>query len=162
MSLRRILVGTSLSRTLVRAGVLAVALLLISQFVLTPIRAVGISMMPAYDDGQLLLLNRLAYRFSTPHRGHIVAIRLAGRQAVLVKRVIGLPGERVRIADGVVLVNDDRIDEPYVQYRLPWNVQEVTLRADEYYVVGDNRSMAERNHDFGVAARHRILGRLIR
>lgn len=162
MSLRRILVGTSLSRTLVRAGVLAVTLLLVSQFVLTPIRAVGISMMPTYDDGQLLLLNRLAYRFSTPSRGDVVAIRLAGGQAVLVKRVIGLPGEHVRIAGGVVLVNDDQLDEPYVRYRLPWNVQEVTLGADEYYVVGDNRSMAERNHDFGVAARQRILGRLIR
>lgn len=162
MSLRRIVFGTSLSRTLVRAGVLAVALVLVSQFVLTPIRAAGISMMPAYDDGQLLLLNRLAYLFSAPSRGDVVAIRLAGRQAVLVKRVIGVPGERVRISDGVVFVNDSPLDEAYVRYRLPWNVQEVVLAADEYYVVGDNRSMAERNHDFGVTARRRILGRLIR
>lgn len=162
MSLRRILFGQSLGRTLLRAGILAAALLLISHFVLSPIRAVGISMMPTYEEGQLLLLNRLAYRYANPRRGDIVAITLPGNHAVLVKRIVGMPGELVRITDGTVFVNNRPLDEPHVRYRIPWNVPEVVLADGEYYVIGDNRSMAVHNHDFGVAARHRILGRLVR
>jgi signal peptidase I len=159
--MRRILFGSSLGRTLLRAGILAAGLLLGSRFVLSPIRAVGISMMPAYDEGQLLFLNRLAYRFGSPSRGDIVAITLPGGHAVLVKRVIGLPGERVRFTDGTVYVDDAPLEEPYVLHRIPWDIPEVTLGRDEYYVVGDNRSMAPHNHDFGIAERGRILGRVL-
>lgn len=161
MSLRRMLIGSSPARTLLRAGVLAASLLAVSQFVLSPVRAVGISMMPTYFDGQFLLLNRLAFLYSTPRRGDIVAIRLAGDMAVLVKRVVGLPGERVQIVEGVVLVDDRPLDEPYVLHRIKWQVPEVTLGADEYYVVGDNRSMASDNHDFGVARLATVAGRVL-
>jgi signal peptidase I len=156
------LIGRSPARTLLRAGVLAITLLGVSQFVLSPVRAVGISMMPTYVEGQFMLLNRLAFRYSTPRRGDIVAIGLAGGLAVLVKRVVGLPGERIRFVDGVLLVNDRPLDEPYVFLRIPWNVPEVTLAADEYYVVGDNRSMAAHNHDFGVARLEKMVGRVLR
>lgn len=162
MSLQRVLFGASIGRTLLRAGIVAAVLLLASRFVLSPVRAVGISMMPTYEEGQLLLLNRLAYRFSEPRRGDVVAITLAREHAVLVKRLIGLPGERVQITEGTVFVDDRPLDEPYVRYRIKWNVEEVTLASDEYYVVGDNRSMAVQNHDFGVAKHRRLLGRLVR
>lgn len=162
MSLRRILFGASFGRTLMRAGILAAALLLVSHFVLSPVRAVGISMMPTYEEGQLLLLNRLAYRYANPRRGDVVAITLPGNHAVLVKRIVGLPGETVRITDGTVFVNNQPLDEPYVRYRIPWNVTEAALADGEYYVIGDNRSMAVHNHDFGVATRSRVLGRLLR
>lgn len=162
MSLRRMLIGRSPARTLLRAGVLAITLLGVSQFLLSPVRAVGISMMPTYVEGQFMLLNRLAFRYSTPQRGDIVAIGLAGGLAVLVKRVVGLPGERIRFVDGVLLVDDRPLDEPYVLHRIPWTVPEVTLAADEYYVVGDNRSMAPHNHDFGVARLQKMVGRVVR
>lgn len=160
MSLRRALVGTSPARTLVRAAVLALTLLAGSRYVLSPVRAVGISMQPTYADGQLLWLNRLAYRTADPARGDVVAIRLAGGAAVLVKRVIGLPGERVRMEHGQVLVDGRPLDEPYVTLPCDWSIEEVMLAADEYYVVGDNRSMPPDLHDFGTATRDRLLGRL--
>lgn len=162
MSVRRMLIGRSPGRTLLRAGLLAITLLGVSQFMLSPVRAVGISMMPTYVEGQFMLLNRLAFLYSRPGRGDIVAIGLAGGMAVLVKRVVGLPGERVRFADGVLLIDDRPLDEPYVFHRIRWNVPEVTLLADEYYVVGDNRSMAPHNHDFGVARLEKIVGRVLR
>lgn len=162
MPLRRIAFGASLGRTLIRGLALAALLLVVSRFVLSPVWAVGISMMPTYDEGDLLLLNRLAYRYGDPRRGDVVAITMAGGRAVLVKRIIGLPGERVRILDGTVFVNDQPLDEPYVQYRVAWDVEDTPLGTDEYYVVGDNRSMPAGNHDFGVAARGRLLGRMVR
>lgn len=161
MSLRRALVGTSPARTLLRAALLAAVLLAGSRFVLSPVRAVGISMLPAYADGQLLLLNRLAYHLGEPARGDVVAIRLSGDAAVLVKRIIGLPGERVGIVDGRVFVDDELLAEPYVALPCDWTVEDVALAPDEYYVVGDNRSMPVTLHDFGTATRDRLLGRLV-
>lgn len=161
MSLRTVLVGHSPARTLVRGAVLAALLLVVSRVALSPVRTVGISMLPTYDEGQLLLLNRLAYRTTGPGRGDVVAIALAGGRAVLVKRIVGLPGERIRLADGTLLVNDVAVAEPYVQYSVRWNVDELQLGPDEYYVVGDNRAMAPEHHDFGSTTRDRILGRLL-
>lgn len=161
MDLRRLLVGRSLGRSLVRGLAMALALVLGSWFILVPVRAHGPSMTPTYADGQLLLVNRLAYRFGEIRRGDVVAITLHGGKAVLVKRIIALPGERIRIEDGQVLVNDTPLDEPYCVYRLPWNVAEAELGPEEVFVIGDNRAMLERHHTFGRADRDRILGRMI-
>jgi hypothetical protein len=60
-----------------------------------------------------------------------------------------------------VFINDRPLDEPYCVYRLPWNILEAQLGPDEVFVIGDNRSMQERFHDFGRADRGRILGRMI-
>ena len=161
MTLRTLLVGRSATWTLVRAAVLAVTLIAVSRVALSPVRAVGISMLPTYAEGEILLLNRLAYRTAQPQRGDVVAIELAGGEAVLVKRIVGLPGERVRMDDGTLLIDDVPVDEPYVQHSSRWTVDELALDADEYYVVGDNRAMAPELHDFGSASRERILGRLV-
>jgi signal peptidase I len=162
MTLRDFVAGRSAGRSLLRGLAIALVLLLASRILLTPVRAHGISMFPTYDAGQLLLVNRLAYRFGTPvRRGDVVAITLNAGSAVLVKRIVGLPGERVRIEDGRVLIDDRPLDEPYCRYRLPWNIQEARLGPDEVYVIGDNRSMLEKHHDFGRAPTNRILGRMI-
>jgi signal peptidase I len=161
MTLRQLLIGRSLGRSLIRGLSMALALLLGSWFVLVPVRAHGPSMTPTYGDDQLLLVNRLAYRFGEVRRGDVVAITLKGGKAVLVKRIIGLPGERIRIDDGQVMIDDKPLDEPYCVYRVPWNILETQLGPDEVFVIGDNRSMLEKYHDFGRADRGRILGRLI-
>lgn len=162
-TLRTLLVGSAPSRTLIRAAVTAVGLLLASRLLVTPLWATGISMAPTITDGQLLLVNRVAYRFGGgPRRGDIVAIRLAGGAAALVKRVVGLPGERVSLQDGVLLVEGEPVVEPYVVKRAPWEVPEVRLGTNEYFVIGDNREMPAHLHDFGSTHRSRIMGRLIR
>ena len=161
MTLRQLLIGRSFGRSLIRGLSMALALLLGSWFILVPVRAHGPSMTPTYSDRQLLLVNRLAYRFGEVRRGDVVAITLNGAQAVLVKRIIGLPGERIRIDSGQVMIDDKPLSEPYCVYRLPWNILETQLGPDEVFVIGDNRSMLEKYHDFGRADRSRILGRLI-
>lgn len=133
-----------------------------SRTLVTPLWASGISMAPSIVDGEFLLVNRVAYVFGSPRRGDIVAIRLAGGSAALVKRVIGLPGERVTMASGVVLVNGQPLEEPYVAQRDEWDVPEVILGINEYFVVGDNRGMPAKNHDFGSTHVSRIMGRLVR
>ena len=106
-----------------------------------PVRAHGISMMPTYEEGQFIFVNRLAYRFSPVKRGDVVAITLKGGEAVLVKRIIALPGETVRIDGGQVFIDGVPLDEPYLRYHMPWNMKDGTVAADEVFVIGDNRSM---------------------
>lgn len=159
--LKRALVGANPKRTLARILVLCAAAYLLFGFVLMPVRGQGPSMWPTLRDGQFVLVNRLAYVRGEPRRGDIVALRVGGGRVVYIKRIVGLPGERVRLDGGVVRVNDAPLDEPYVRARRPWEVDEVLLAGDEYLVIGDNRGMSQRNHDFGKTRRERVLGRVV-
>jgi signal peptidase I len=159
--LRRILIGSNSRRTAVRLVVLAAVAIVTFTWVLIPIRAEGISMLPTYRSGSMNLVSRLTYTYRSPRRGDVVAIRLAGPSVLYVKRVVGLPGERIDIVDGMVRVNGVPLAEPYVRNRKPWNVSEVTLGSREYFVMGDNRGMSAGEHDFGRVPASRIMGKVL-
>jgi signal peptidase I len=157
----RLLFGSNPRATMMRAGATILTAFIVFRFVLLPVRLQGISMLPTYEDGAFNFANRLAYAFGPPSRGDVVAIRMAGPSVVYVKRIIGLPGERIEFVMGTVVIDGEPLVEPEVMYRIPWDMPELTLGPDEYFVVGDNRSMRMENHDFGRAARDRILGKLL-
>jgi signal peptidase I len=158
---RRVVFGRNPRRTLVRIGVLAAVSVVVFGWILTPIRVRGISMEPTYHDGALNLVNHATFRLRSPGRGDIVAIRLAGPSVLYVKRIVGLPSERIAIVDGVIEVNGVPLVEPYVRKRQPWNIPEVIVGPREYFVIGDNRSMRAGDHDFGRVDARRILGKLV-
>ena len=85
---------------------------------------------------------------------------MAGPHVVYVKRIIGLPGERLEIVAGIVVVDGQPLVEPQVVRRQPWTLAPVTLGPDEYFVVGDNRAMRIENHDLGRVKRARIIGKM--
>ena len=86
---------------------------------------------------------------------------MAGPHVLYVKRVVGLPGERVAISGGQVQIDGTPLSEPYVRHRRPWDVPEVTLGPRELFVIGDNRGMSQGEHDFGRAQADRILGKVV-
>jgi signal peptidase I len=155
-----ILFGSNWRATLIRSAVLIGAAVIVFGFVLLPIRMEGISMMPTYGGG-INFANRFSYRWSAPERGEAVAVRMAGQSVVFVKRVVGMPGERLAIEAGVVLINGEPLIEPHVLYKTLWNMDEVTIGPDEYFLIGDNRGMSMKNHDFGKAKRDRIIGKML-
>lgn len=144
-----------------RIGVLAVLSAVTFGWLMTPTRVRGVSMEPTYRDATLNLVNRVVYQTRRPARGDVVAIRLAGPHVLYIKRIIGLPSERVSIVDGIVHINGAPLAEPYVVKRAPWNYDEVEVGAGEYFVIGDNRSMKIGDHDFGRVDARRVLGRLV-
>ena len=158
---RRLIFGRNPRRTAVRVLVLASISFVTFRWVLIPMRAEGISMLPTYRSGSLNLVNRLAYLNQKPSRGDIVAIKLAGPHVLYVKRIIALPGERISLTEGQVYVNGAPLIEPYVRNRSPWDVPEVTLTSREYFVIGDNRGMRATDHDFGRVDVSRIVGRIV-
>ena len=161
MNLQRLLFGAHPGRTAARVFLLVAIALATFTWILIPVRAEGISMLPTYQSGSLKFVNRIAFVRREPRRADIVAIRLAGPKVLYIKRIVGLPGERVAIRDGIVHIDDVPLPEPYVRHRRAWEVPEVTLGPDEYYLIGDNRGMLSRDHDFGRAERSRIVGRVI-
>lgn len=161
MSAARWLVGANPRRTAIRIAVLIATSYVVFAYVLMPVRGSGISMEPTIETGDLMFVNRLAFRLREPRRGEIVAVRLAGQSVVYVKRLLALPGDRLAIDRGVVLVNGEALEEPYAQRRNDWNVAETALGAHEFFVVGDNRVMPMAQHDMGLVERGRLIGPVI-
>lgn len=159
--LQVVLIGRRPQRTLIRISVVVPVVFLTAHFVLRPIRIQGPSMRPTYRDSGVNLLNRLAYKFHEPQRGDVVAIRLAGPSVMFMKRIVGLPGETVAFVGGKLLINGQVLPEPYVVFPCHWEMSPQRLGSNEFFVVGDNRSMPIEDHTFGAADRSRILGRLL-
>lgn len=158
---RVVMIGRNPRFTLVRLAVWVIALVLISKFLLLPVRVQGISMLPNYRDHGFNLVNRLAYVSSEPRRGDVVAIRYTGEHVMLLKRIIGLPGDVVGFHNGRAIVNGQILPEPYLSLPCDWDRAPERCGPDEYFVVGDNRSMPQENHVFGRAKRYKIVGKTI-
>lgn len=158
-----LLIGRNPARTAIRLLVTVALVLGLYQVSVRRIVVQRVSMEPTYKEGQKLWVNRLAYRFGEPLRGDVVAVKTTGESVLLLKRVIGLPGERFNIIGGHVFIDGEELAEPYVQRpKAPWIYPEVTLGPDEYMVIGDNREMPMKDHEFGRTKRDRILGRIVR
>lgn len=146
---------------LMRGAALAGCATVVFGWMLVPLRLSGISMLPTYNDGALNFGNRAAYWLREPARGDVVAIRMAGPSTVYVKRIVGMPGEQIAIVRGTVIVNGEPLVEPTVVRRGTWTLAPARVGADEFFVVGDNRSMTIENHDFGRVKRSKIIGKLL-
>jgi signal peptidase I len=158
----RVLIGRDPKRTMMRAVIWAGVLILISKFVLLPIRLQGPSMLPTYKENGVNFVNCLAYVFHPPRRGDVVAVRLpAGQSIMYCKRIIALPGETIAFHHGEAVINGRVLDEPYVKQRGNWERDPEKVGPDEYYFVGDNRGMDFVFHDQGRAGRKRIVGKIL-
>jgi signal peptidase I len=115
-------------------------------------------MKPTYRGRGINFCWRLRYLFSKPKRHDVVVVRFAGSKVMLLKRVVGLEGERVEFRDGKLFVNGSPLEEPYVRYPCNWNIPPRKVDNDCVYVVGDNRSMPIENHYFGQVSMERIMG----
>jgi signal peptidase I len=160
--MRVVLFGKNPKTTLVRVVVLVAVCVVVFGFILLPIRVAGISMLPTYQDRSLNLVNRLAYLRHEPQRGDVVSIRLTGLHVLFMKRIIGLPGESIAFINGRVFINGKILAEPYeTKLSCDWNRPPVTLAGDEYFFVGDNRSMRQEDHEFGIQKRNHIVGKVL-
>jgi signal peptidase I len=122
----------------------------------------GPSMLPHVQPGELVLINTLAYRFGPVKRGDIIALAHDDATAqTFLKRVVALPGDRVRMERGVLYVNDAAVVEPYVTFRDQHDVAEVTVPARGLYVLGDNRAESEDSRTWGPIDENAIIGKAI-
>ncbi|HEY5350252.1 MAG TPA: signal peptidase I [Candidatus Lustribacter sp.] len=146
-----------------RVSVQAVVLLAIGMaFFLRIPQVTGPSMLPRVQPGELVLINTLAYRWGPIKRGDIVALaRDEATAQTFLKRVVALPGDRVRIERGTLFVNDRPVAEPYVSFPDARSVAEVTVPPHGLYVLGDNRAESEDSRVWGPVDENAVIGKAI-
>lgn len=116
-------------------------------------------MYPTFNTDDYLIASKLDYRFHPPQRGDVVILRNPFGDKDLIKRVVGLPGDRLVIRDGRVYINGHPLQEPYINPAEPWTVNAnypgetspdgVTIQSGFYFVMGDNRNHSSDSREFG-------------
>lgn len=147
-------------------GTALVIVLILNQFIFNLSTVEGHSMQPTLEDNEWLFINRAVYLFGEPKRGDIVILRdphrNLGWNQYLVKRVIGVPGDAVEIRGGELYVNDQPLDEPYIDVQIEdGDMPLITLGDGEYFVMGDNRHWRSSldSREFGPVPETLIKGR---
>jgi len=131
-------------------------------FLYQPVRVEGTSMLPVLENQDRLFINKIAYRVGEIHRGDVIVFLYPrDHTKSYIKRVIALPGDTIRIDQGQVIVNGVPLHEPYVplRYADEKSVEEMVLPAQQYFVLGDHRSIASDSRDFGTVDRELIYGK---
>jgi len=118
-------------------------------------------MEPTYRDDSFALCWRLQYLFSPPKRGDVVTVRFSGKNIMLLKRIVALPGETVSFVDGKLFIDTKPVPEPYVTYSSNWQLKERKVKPGYIYIVGDNRGPPMQQHKFGQVRSRRIIGGVI-
>ena len=137
-------------------------------FLIQPFYVKGASMEPNFFDHEYLVIDELSYRFHEPQRGEIVVFHYPNDpKNYFIKRVIGLPGETVEVAGGQVKIYNDKypngivLDEhPYLDDVYTTQTRTETLKAGEYFVLGDNRAASLDSRYFGPISKGVIVGRV--
>lgn len=154
---------------LLKAFILAMVIIVpIRYFVVQPFFVRGASMEPNFQDGEYLVIDQLSYRFREPKRGEVVVFQYPqDHSEFFIKRVVGLPGEEVRIEGGRITIQSSKYPEgielneaPYISSDVRTGGQvDVRLGSDEYFVLGDNRPASSDSRSWGAVARDEIIGR---
>ncbi|MBE7504481.1 MAG: signal peptidase I [Verrucomicrobiales bacterium] len=142
---------------LVGAGILGAALLFHARFSL--VLSVGESMRPTLGNRELLLVDRRAYRSAGPGRSEVVVARHFGE--LIIKRVVGLPGETVEVQEGRLQVEGVPVVEGYPLLAGRLRISRGRLGEDRYALLGDNRSLERSQIVQAVVARDQILGKVV-
>lgn len=141
--------------------ILAVVLFFGINAVSARVRVDGFSMRPTLDDGEFVLVSKLNYKLSNVQRGDIIVFHYPmDPEQELIKRVIGLPGDRIEVNEGIVYVNGQALEEPYIAappaYSSQWNVPE-----DRLFVLGDNRNDSSDSHSWGFLPFENVVGKAV-
>ncbi|PIV46227.1 signal peptidase I [bacterium (Candidatus Moisslbacteria) CG02_land_8_20_14_3_00_36_53] len=139
---------------------------IVHRFVFQPFYILGPSMEPNFFNYDYLIINKISYRFNEIERGEVIVLKNPSSPAsLIIKRVVGLPGEEIKIKEGKVFLYNKilgwrELEEPYlgVGTSTPGDL-EITLASDEYFVMGDNRNVSLDSRSFGVLKKNLIVGR---
>lgn len=136
---------------------MALVLYFLIDMILGRVRVENISMLPTLNPGEFILVNKMAYRIGDFQHGDIVIFHHTETEDYI-KRVIGLPGDEIRVQDGVVFVNNQPTQESYISsppnYAGNW-----TVPADHLFVLGDNRNQSSDSHSWGFVPTNTVVGR---
>lgn len=133
-------------------------------FLYQPVKVEGTSMLPTLEDQERVFINKFVYRLESIQRGDVVVFRYPrDTSKSYIKRVIAVPGDRVRIDNGLLYVNDRQVTEDYVpqMYEDVRSYAETVVPAHAYFVLGDHRNLSNDSRDFGSVDESYIYGKAV-
>lgn len=144
-------------------AIAVVAVVVVRTFVVQPFVVSGASMEPTFSNGNYLLVDELTYRFRVPERGEVVVFRYPGDPSVFyIKRIIGLPGDRVTLAQNTITVYENgtklALREKYLDGHPTLGAFDITVPQGEYFVMGDNRNFSYDSRSWGPLPQKDIIG----
>ncbi|MBI4139197.1 signal peptidase I [Candidatus Uhrbacteria bacterium] len=154
---------------LIQVAAISLAIIIpVRYFLIQPFYVKGASMEPNFFDHEYLIIDELSYRFRNPERGDIVVFRYPNDpRQFFIKRVIGMPGETVEIQNGQIKIFNDENpngfvlpEQDYLDQAFTATTRNITLKSDEYFVLGDNRIASLDSRYFGPVKRNQIVGRV--
>jgi signal peptidase I len=141
--------------------VLSVLLFLGINAISARIRVDGFSMEPSLHSGEFVIVNKLAYKLGEPRPGDVIVFRYPfDPQQEYIKRVIGLPGDHIKIVDGILYRNGIAQEEPYIAAAPAYN-NEVTVPENSLFVLGDNRNNSSDSHNWGAVPIEYVVGKAL-
>jgi len=140
-------------KDLVPYVIIIIVVVLVRTFIVTPVRVNGSSMYTTLKGKEIMLLNKLA----KIDRFDIAVLKIDEENDNLIKRVIALPGESIEIKDSKIYINDEEIEDKYGAGNT-YSIDKITLKDDEYYVLGDNRIISMDSRVFGPIKKDDIKG----
>jgi signal peptidase I len=147
----------------------AAIFVIIYLFAAQPHLVKGTSMEPNFHNGDYILTEKISYKFREPERGEVIVFKAPNRpDADYIKRIIGLPGEKVKVIEGIIYINDQKLPEQYEPInfqtfsgRFLQEGQEFIVPENQYIVFGDNRSHSSDSREFGPVDKDFIIGRAL-
>lgn len=151
-----------LAREIVETIALTILIFLAIRFTVQNYQISGPSMQNTLHTGQFVLVNKVAYLFRAPERGDVVVFHEPDQpDRDLIKRVIGLPGDTIKLDGTNVWVNGTELNEPYITRRDNFIAETVTVPPNDFFVMGDNRPVSEDSRVFGFVPKDYIVGKAI-
>ncbi|MEK7644229.1 MAG: signal peptidase I [Patescibacteria group bacterium] len=138
---------------------------LVRYFLFKPFYVKGQSMEPNFFEHDYLIIDEISYRFRVPQRGEVIVFRSPVNEDYYLKRVVGLPGERVKVEENkIVIFNAENpqglvVNEPYLEEITTGSIN-LTLSDDQFFVLGDNRDSSYDSRRFGPIEKEAIVGRV--
>ena len=133
-----------------------IIIIIIRTYIITPVRVDGSSMRQTLEDGNILLL----YKMAKINRYDIVVLDEEYDNEIIIKRIIGLPGETVEIKNNKIYINDKKIEDEYA-YGDTGDYEKITLADDEYFILGDNRLISKDSRYFGPIKESDLMGKVV-
>jgi signal peptidase I len=151
-----------LAREIVETLALTILIFLAIHFTVQNYQISGPSMQNTLHSGQFVLVNKIAYLFHAPERGDVIVFHEPDQpDRDLIKRVIGLPGDTIKLDGTTVWINGTQLNEPYITQRNNPSAGTMTVPASNYFVMGDNRPVSEDSRYFGFVPKDYIVGKAI-
>jgi|GEM_PF-1498207 len=142
--------------------ILTLVMFLVIRLAVQDYQVDGTSMVPTLQNTQYVLVDKITYNFNHPQHGDVIVFEFPGDHSLnYVKRIIGLPGDRIiTTANGIVKVNGVTLNEPYINdTQNPFGDESVTVTADHYWVMGDNRGASSDSRQWGLVSKSEIIGK---